>query len=479
MTAYNADLIQKVLTMMISFNYFYGGNSIMKKRSTSRVALKIMCAFTAGLLTLQTLSLTALADSKGTVNVNDAKVRADASTDAATLTKVNSGTEVTVTEEKSDSSGNVWYHVTLSDGTSGYIRSDLMTVTASEPAADTSEAGGDEAAADAPQTGGGNVVNGIDVSAISLPDGVSAQDFQSAKMTANPGKVRADASTNDDIVATLESGTDMVVAGSKLGSDSKTWYYVAFLDGGAQKTGYVRSDLVEIGEVIVISPPATPEPAEEEQPSEDLVEPEVNNDYELVFTDDGTGTNVWYLYNHIDNTREKLQELLDYADSQANKSAEYTQKIQKLKILAIVLGVLLGICVVVLVVLVIKLVNSGYEYVDEDEEEEEEEIVTRRDTRDSRKRRHYEEDDEDEEEEEIRRPSTRSRSSRERESVRERETSRDRESSRDREPSRDREQRRSESRDSSSRESSSKQKPKNFMLDDDDFEFEFLDVDDK
>ena len=210
----------------------------MKKQSTSRIALKIMCAFTAGLLTLQTLSLTALADSKGTVNVNDAKVRADASTDAATLTKVNSGTEVTVTEEKSDSSGNVWYHVTLSDGTSGYIRSDLMTVTASEPAEDTSEAGaGDDAAADASQAGGGNVVNGIDVSAISLPDDVSAQDFQSAKMTANPGKVRADASTNDDIVATLESGTDMVVAGSKLGSDSKTWYYVSFLDGGAQKTG--------------------------------------------------------------------------------------------------------------------------------------------------------------------------------------------------------------------------------------------------
>ena len=451
----------------------------MKKQSTSRIALKIMCAFTAGLLTLQTLSLTALADSKGTVNVNDAKVRADASTDAATLTKVNSGTEVTVTEEKSDSSGNVWYHVTLSDGTSGYIRSDLMTVTASEPAEDTSEAGaGDDAAADASQAGGGNVVNGIDVSAISLPDDVSAQDFQSAKMTANPGKVRADASTSDDIIATLESGTDMVVAGSKLGSDSKTWYYVSFLDGGAQKTGYVRSDLVEIGEVIVISAPDEPEAAQEEQPSEELSEPEVNNDYELVFTDDGTGTNVWYLYNHIDNTREKLQEILDYADSQANKSAEYTQKIQKLKILAIVLGTLLGISVIVLVVLIIKLVNSGYEYVDEDEEEEEE-IVTRRDTRDSRKRRRYEDDDEDEEEEEIRRPSSRSRSSRERESVRERETSRDRESSRDREPSRDREQRRSESRDSSSRESSSKQKPKNFMLDDDDFEFEFLDVDDK
>lgn len=441
------------------YNQFNGGKPIMKKKSTSRIILKAVCAVTTCMILAGSMSIGALADSKGTVTANDAKVRSDASTDSATLTKVNSGTEVTVSDEKTDGAGNVWYHVTLSDGTVGYIRSDLMSVSASEPdtageAADAN-AGAAEAALE-----GGNVVNGIDVSAISLPEGVSAQDFQTATMTANPGKVRSDASTNDDIVATLEGGTDLVVAGSKLGSDSKTWYYVAFVDGGAQKTGYVRSDLVETGEVIVVSAPAPAEPAEEETPSEELAAPEVNNDYELVYTDDGTGTNVWYLYNHIDNTREKLQELLDYADSQANKSAEYTQKIQKFKILSIVLGALLALSIIALVVMIIKVVNSGYEY--EDEEEEEEETYVSK--RDSGRRRRYEED-EDEEEEEVRKPSKPTRSSRDAAPAREtRERDRDRERS---------------TRDSEAAPAQSKSKPKNFMLDDDDFEFEFLDVDDK
>lgn len=414
------------------------------KKTSKTVMAAVMKGLTAalacGLLSL-TLSLTALADSKGTVTVNDAKVRADASTDAQTLTKVNSGTEVTVTDEKTDSSGNIWYHVTLSDGTTGYIRSDLMTVTASTDsgdaaAADSFDTSGEDLAGS--EASGGNIVNGVDISGISLPDGVEAQDYQNGTINVDSGKVRADASTNDEIVSTLANGTQIVVAGSKLGSDSKTWYYVAFSDNGAQKTGFVRSDLVNLGEVIVVSTAEETEPAESMEFAEETEEvPEVNNDYELVYTDDGTGNNVWYLYNHIDNTREKLQELLDFADSQASKSAEYTSAIQKYKIISIVLGVLLAISVIALVIMIIKLVSSGYEYEDEDEEEEEEPPVeTRRDRR--RRARAYEEEDEDEDDDDsdVKIVKEAPRAS-----------------------------------------AAPKSKPKNFMLDDDDFEF--LNIDDK
>ena len=101
--------------------------------------------------------------------------------------------------------------------------------------------------------------------------------------------------------------------------------------------------------------------------------PEVNNDYELVYTDDGTGNNVWWLYNHIDNTREKLQELLDYADSQANKTASLTSANQKLKIVSIVLGALLAVAVIAIIILAIKLGSGGYEYDDDDDEDEDDE----------------------------------------------------------------------------------------------------------
>ncbi len=429
----------------------------MKTSRIARVTGMIAGAFMSAALFAGAFGMTAYADSKGTVTVNDVKVRSDASTDASTLTKVSSGTEVTVTDEKSDASGNVWYHVTLSDGTVGYVRSDLMTVTAStdgDQSAETTDAAAD---ADAEAPSGGNVVNGIDVSAITLPEGVDAQDYQSATINVDTGKVRSDASTSDDIVAQLARDTDLVVAGSKLGTgDSKTWYYVAFLDGGTQKTGYVRSDLVNMGEVIVVS--NTQEPAdniaEESSAEEASAEPEVNNDYELVYTDDGTGNNVWYLYNHIDNTREKLQELLDYADAQANKMADANARMQKFKIMCIVLGVLLGICVIALIIMIVRLVSGGYEYEEDDEEEEEEEYESRHD-RKRRVARHYEEDDEDDDDDDDDDGDEKPAPASARKSA-----PRNREAA-------------------PAREQPGKSKPKNFMLDDDDFEFDFLNMDDK
>ncbi len=427
----------------------------MKKQRITAIGARILaCALTATCVMGGNV-LVALADSAGQITVDNAKVRSDASTDASTLSTLANGTQVTVTDEKSDSSGNIWYHVTLSDGTTGYVRSDLMSVTAmagesaDEPAALDSDTVNDALGADT-----GSTTGGIDISVIANPEDVTPQDLQNATINVNIGKVRANASTNDDIVAQISQGTNVVISGSKMGSDSKTWYYVTFLDGGSQKSGYVRSDLVDMGDVIIVSAPE-PEPSEvvEEQPVE---EPAINNDYELVYTDDGTGTNVWWLYNHIDNTREKLQELLDYADSQASKTQKLTSDNQKLKIVSIVLGALLAIALVAVVILAIKLNAGGYEYEEDD-------------------------DDDDDDDEDTRRSSRRSsQASRDRE--RERERERERSSSRERryeEDEEDDDDDDDEDDDVRTEAPRKKSKPKNFMLDDDDFEFEFLNVDDK
>ncbi|MBR6390900.1 MAG: SH3 domain-containing protein, partial [Lachnospiraceae bacterium] len=328
----------------------------MKKQRITVITAKLLAAVMMAAVVFGSVSLEARAETTGTVTVDNAKVRSDASTDSSTVGTLANGTSITVNGEKTDSSGNVWYQVTLSDGKTGYVRSDLMSVTESADAADTAadaNAGAAEGDLDNTIT---PVAGGVDVTAISNPEGVTPQDLQSARINTN-GKVRSDASTNDDIVAQLDQGTEMVISGSKLGSDSKTWYYVTFIDGGATKTGYIRSDLVDIGEVIVMPTAAPEEPAEvvEEQP---VVE-EVNNDYELVYTDDGTGTNVWWLYNHVDNTREKLQELLDFADSQASKTASLTSTNQKLKIICIVLGALLAIAIIAVIIMAVKLAAGG------------------------------------------------------------------------------------------------------------------------
>ena len=428
----------------------------MKKQRITAIGARILAGALTAAVAMGGNVIVALADSAGQITVDNAKVRSDASTDASTLSTLANGTQVTVTDEKSDSSGNVWYHVTLSDGTTGYVRSDLMSVTAmADDGADATAVLDTDTISDALGADTGSMTGGIDISVIANPEDVSPQDLQNATVNVNIGKVRANASTNDDIVAQIAQGTNVVISGSKMGSDSKTWYYVTFLDGGSQKNGYIRSDLVDMGDVIVVSAPE-PEPTEyvEEQPAE---EPAINNDYELVYTDDGTGTNVWWLYNHIDNTREKLQELLDYADSQASKTQKLTSDNQKLKIVSIVLGALLAIALVAVVILAIKLNAGGYEYEDDDDED-------------------------DDDEEDTRRSSARSsRTSENRDRARERERDRDRTSSRERRYEEDDEDDDDEDDDDDVRVEAPKKKskPKNFMLDDDDFEFEFLNVDDK
>ena len=362
----------------------------MKKQRITVITAKLLAAVMMAAVVFGTGTLEARAESTGTVTVDNAKVRSDASTDSSTISTLANGTTLTVNGEKTDSSGNVWYQVTLSDGKTGYVRSDLMSVTESADAADIAadaDAGAAEAALDNIIT---PVAGGVDISAISNPDDVTPQDLQAATINTN-GKVRANASTSDDIVAQLSQGTEMVISGSKLGSDSKTWYYVTFVDGGATKTGYIRSDLVDIGEVIVM-PTAAPEEQPAEAVEEEPVVEEVNNDYELVYTDDGTGNNVWWLYNHIDNTREKLQELLDFADSQASKTATLTAANQKLKIICIVLGALLAIAIIAVIIMAVKLAAGGYDYDDddddddEDDEEDDEPVRSRRSSRSSRRR---------------------------------------------------------------------------------------------
>ena len=440
----------------------------MKKQRITVITAKLLAAVMMAAVVFGSVSLEARAETTGTVTVDNAKVRSDASTDSSTVGTLANGTTITVNGEKTDSSGNVWYQVTLSDGKTGYVRSDLMSVTETADAADTAadaNAGAAEGDLDNTIT---PVAGGVDVTAISNPEGVTPQDLQSARINTN-GKVRSDASTNDDIVAQLDQGTEMVISGSKLGSDSKTWYYVTFIDGGATKTGYIRSDLVDIGEVIIMPTAAPEEPAEvvEEQP---VVE-EVNNDYELVYTDDGTGTNVWWLYNHVDNTREKLQELLDFADSQASKTASLTSTNQKLKIICIVLGALLAIAIIAVIIMAVKLAAGGYDYDDdddddddEDDDEDDEPVRSRRSSRSSRRRYDDDDDDDDDDdEEEERRPRRRSTQT----------------SSRDRDRAPRRRVEYDEDDDIRVDTAPKKSKPKNFMLDDDDFEFEFLNMDDK
>lgn len=78
----------------------------------------------------------------GVVDGSVVNVRADATTASTALTQVSKGTRITVTGEKKAANGDLWYSVTLANGTKGYIASWLVADEASYIAANPQQSGG-------------------------------------------------------------------------------------------------------------------------------------------------------------------------------------------------------------------------------------------------------------------------------------------------------------------------------------------------
>lgn len=89
---------------------------------------------------------TAVWAATGTVTGSDINVRSEASSDSSQVGTVTTGDVVTVGETATDSSGATWYQVTLSNGTTGYVRGDFLTV--DESSDEQTDASADDAAAD-------------------------------------------------------------------------------------------------------------------------------------------------------------------------------------------------------------------------------------------------------------------------------------------------------------------------------------------
>ncbi len=89
---------------------------------------------------------TAVWAATGTVTGSDINVRSEASSDSSQVGTVTTGDVVTVGETATDSSGATWYQVTLSNGTTGYVRGDFLTV---DESSDETDAAADDASADA------------------------------------------------------------------------------------------------------------------------------------------------------------------------------------------------------------------------------------------------------------------------------------------------------------------------------------------
>ena len=426
--------------------------------------VKMLTTVFAAALMFVCFSTTSLAypETEGKITVDTAKVRESADTGSGVTTLLEKGTVVTIIDETTDSAGTVWYKVSVS-GVEGYVRSDLLEK--GQPvAAETTDS------------------SATDTSA-STVEGVTPMDLQYAQMSVDAGKVRSNASTKDSIVVTLAKDDQVIIDGQKTGGDGKTWYHISVTTGdGSAYTGFVRSDLVTLGDMVPVETPVeeTPEEPVEEAPVE---EPAVPQDYEAVYTDDGTGNNVWYLYDHKNNSRMKLEDLLSFVDSEAQRGTDTDALASKLKIVVVILAVLLVAAIVAIILMALKLRDAMYEDYgyDEDEEYEDQEEEGDEEYEDQ-----VEEDEEEEEDDDEKyRPSPRRRPSvdaREARATRDDMANRtaDEGVRRERKPARPAKEVGYEEDDLTIEGAVKKPAPnkkKNFVIDDEDFSFEFLNMD--
>lgn len=403
------------------------------------------------------------AEEAGKITVDSAKVRVEADITSNVVGSAARGTTVTIVSEVTDASGQLWYEVYVDANTKGYIRSDLM-----EKTGETASAGSE--------------TNNLAETPL---------DAQYATVTVATAKIRRGPSTNDGVVTSLSQGAQLIVTGQSNGSDGKLWFYVSFMGAdGVEETGFVRSDLIERGEMVPVEEPEEVQPdtpQETEQSSEQVGDGE----YELVYTSNEDGENVWWLYHYdYENgqaTRQKLEELLAAAHAQSLNNDSNAKMVSTQRIIIIVLIALIIILAVVMTIMIFKLRDAYYEDYEDDEEDEEDEDEDEEDEED---------EDEDDEEEPIRRRRTQrsltarfasgsegGRRRREEEPERRRNKLQDRNAVRRR--------RAGQEDDMSDGEISyeeddyvrlaqkSGNRTKNFLIDDDDFEFEFLNIPDK
>ncbi len=285
------------------------------------------------------------AQATGTVTASSANIRESADAGSTAIASVKKGNTLTITEQVTGADGKVWYKVFVDADTMGYVRSDLVTKGEGTVVDKTEET----TTATTPSTNT-NSTPKVDTSVAVNMDGVEPVQPVGASVTKDNVRVRADSSTNSDIVTTVKKDVAFIVQGTKE-NGNETWYQVNFNVNGAEVNGYIRSDFVDLdGELL----PVVDTPPVEEEP--EVIEPEPvvveNADYK-VSEQDG----VWYL---VDNTGEeacqyKITALITEAEKNANELAKVQKKVSKQTGVIVFMAILLVVLILGITLLVFKL----------------------------------------------------------------------------------------------------------------------------
>lgn len=430
------------------------------------------CAVAAGIFWMT--AFTALA-AEGEITAETAYIRSQANTESEVVGSTAKGKKVDLIESVKDSAGVTWYKVPVAGGGYGYIRGDLVKTSDTVPAASTTSQTTDQPAANQP--------------AETVPTSIGEQ---AAVIQCDTNAIiRSGASKSHSVVSSLPNGTPITLIGEANDNAGNKWYQITANYNGRSIEGYIRSDLIAIGaqggdnssEGEGGEAPAegeNPEGGEGENPEGEGQAPEEtapapeqdssHMDYEIRWAKNQDNDDYdYFLYDNTteQGTRMRLSEVLNAVTS----SSAYTQKLQdqvdRNKIIIIVLAGVIVLLFVIITILIFKIRSLYYEdYDDEDEEEEEEEEPEPVPVKKKVVRRKVEEEAEESVPVRKKKPVPKDEAA-------------GRSSERPARPKREAEP---EVRAAERKEGTKKpaaRKSQNFLVDDDEFEFEFLNMDDK
>ena len=261
---------------------------------------------------------------------NGAKIRESADTASTMVGGAEKDKTIPVLGQTQGADGYTWYQVQVNDTTTGYVRADLVEVSGDIPAVGAGGETGGEG------EGGGESAPPVEVTQVNPVN---------ANVSGDNVEIRDTASLSGQVLGTVPGDTVVTVTGYLTDAENITWYQVSYISGETQVSGFLISDNCELSEDLTPmgqEPPEAPEPAEPaptQEPSPyELVE---NNGRWLIVdnvNDPGNGYPVDELFANVQK------------NAQAYRDSEVKVKNQKIIIIVLVfllVGAVAGIAFLV------------------------------------------------------------------------------------------------------------------------------------
>ena len=293
----------------------------------------------------ENLAIVSHAESAAKVTASSAKIRKTADSSSEVIGSAAKDKTISIKSQTKGADGYTWYEVYVDANTLGYIRSDLVSIT--DGSTPSSSSGTTTTTTTTTTATPAPVVN-------ETPVEVTAVEPLSATVTGGQSvRVRSNASTTSQIVTTAENGMALTVTGQATGTDGKTWYQISFISNSVEVTGFIRSDYVALsGE---LQAPVEEQPAEEqptdEQPAEDTQT--TSKDWDTQLQGDA-----WYLLDMAGQKQYKIDDLFNSLNQITEINAQYEtnqKKISSQKAVIIILVILLVAAAAAVTLLIFKI----------------------------------------------------------------------------------------------------------------------------